>query len=258
MKTRFINWLILAAIVLPVSCSTPAKLEYLRDLNYDEILEAKPAPELKLKENDELAIQVYSTDPELSAPFNAGSGFTTGGEMDIPLSSNYVVDTRGNIDFPVLGEIPVAGKTLAQVRKDIAGEITSRGYIREPVVKAELKNFTITVLGSTGQSVMKVDGNSINILEVIAEAGGISGDTANIKDVMVVRTENGKRQAYSLNLQKKDLFDSPAFYLQQNDLVYVKPHGKRLSGEGELVLSIVTPILSAMSTVAYLLLWLTK
>ena len=249
----------MAAIVLPVSCSTPAKVDYLLDLEYNTVYEAKPAPELRLKVDDEISIQVYSSDPDLSAPFNTGVGVTAGGGLDAAsLSSRYVVDSRGNIDFPVLGEIPVVGKTLSEVRRDIADRITRRGFIQDPVVKVELDNFTITVLGNIGQSVMKVEGNSINILQVIANAGGVDGNVSKIRDVMVVRTVDGKRQAYPLNLQTKDLFDSPVFYLQQNDVVYVKSRGAKLSNGGNTFLQVFSPIVNTLSTIAYILLWITR
>ena len=245
-------------VVLPAACATPARTNYLRDFGYDEVLEAKPAPELKLKVGDEVSIQVFSVDPDLSAPFNAGAGLAAGGSVEASLSSDYLVDARGNIDFPVLGELHVEGKTLAEVKKQIAGEITRRGYIQEPVVKVDLQNFTITVLGNTSQSVMDVEGNSINILQLVAKAGGIAGETADIRDVMVIRTENGKRKAYSVNLQKKELFDSPVFYLQQNDVVYIKPRGARLTSDGDLFLKWFSPIVSSLSTISYLLLWLSR
>ena len=253
--TSIIRGLILAMVVLPVSCTTPARIGYLRDLEYNTEYAARPAPELKLKVDDQIAIQVYSVDPELSAPFNTGAGLTTGSGIEASMSSSYTVDGEGNIDFPVLGDIHVEGKTLAEVRKIIADEIARRGYIREPVVKASLENFTITILGQTGQSVMPVKGNSINILQVIAEAGGIAAETAKINDIMVVRTENGERKAYTLDLQTKDLYESPVFYLQQNDLVYVKPRGLRMSNAGDLFLKIFSPAVSAVSALAYMLLW---
>ena len=174
-KKTIIKWALLAMVLLPAACSTPAMTGYLRDLDYEEILAAKPAPELKLKMDDVVAIQVYSVDPDLSAPFN-------GGGLDASLSSNYLVDPRGNIDFPVLGEIPVEGKTLAQVRREIAAEIARRGYIREPIVKAEITNFTVTIIGNAGPTVMGVPGNSINILQALATVGGIKAEISKIKD----------------------------------------------------------------------------
>jgi polysaccharide export outer membrane protein len=91
-------------------------------------------------------------------------------------------------------------------------------------------------------------------MQVIAASGGTE-EKAKIPDVMVVRTENGQRMAYTINLQSKDLFDSPVYWLQQNDLVYVKPRGLRLSTGGDLFLKIFSPAIAAISSVAYMLLW---
>jgi len=256
MKIKCNWWIWAAVLVLSVSCSTPAKISYLRDLEYNVPYLAKAAPELRLKVDDRVSIQVFSEEVELAAPFNAvpvRSGDGVGSLLD----STYGVDADGNIDFPVLGKIHVEGKTMNEVKKEIADEIIRRGYIKEPVVKVELQNFTITVLGETGQSVMPVEGNSINILQVIAIAGGTK-ESSKIPDVMVVRDEGGERMAYSINLQSKDLYDSPVFWLQQNDLVYVKPRGLRLSNGGDLFLKVFTPAVSAVSALAYMLLWISR
>ena len=239
--------------LLPVSCTTPAKIGYLRDLEYNVPYAAQPAPELKLKVDDRISIQVFSEEVELAAPFNAVVP-RSGDDVGTLLGSTYGVDASGNIDFPVLGTLHVEGKTLNEVKKEIAAEIVKRGYIKEPVVKVELENFTITVIGEVETSILPVEGGSINILHVIAASGGTE-EKAKIPDVMVVRTENGQRTAYSINLQAKDLYDSPVFWLQQNDVVYVKPRGLRLSYGGDLFLKVFTPAVSALATIAYLLLW---
>ena len=164
------------------------------------------------------------------------------------------MDARGDIEFPILGTLHVEGKTLNEVQKMIADEITQRGYIKDPVVKAELENFTITVLGELGQMVIPVEGNSMNLLQVMAQ---LSNDleTAKLPDVMVIRTVDGKREAYRVDFQSKDIYNSPVFYLQQNDIVYVKPRGLKLSNGGDLFLKILSPTISAVSAIAYMLLW---
>ena len=248
----------LKLLLLPVAgmllaaCSTPAKLGYLRDLEYNVPFDARPAPELRLKVDDRISIQVFSEKMELAAPFNS-AGVQIESEGGSLMSSTYGVDARGNIDFPILGELHVEGKTLNEVQKEIAAEITQRGYIKDPVVKAELENFTITVLGEMGPQIIPVESNSITILQVLAQINSTDTESAKIPDVMVIRTENGKREAYTINLQTKDLYNSPVFYLQQNDLVYVKPRGAKLSNGGDLFLKFFTPTISAVSSVLYIL-----
>ena len=255
---RLIKLMLLSAVgVLLAACSTPKKLSYLRDLEYNVPFEARPAPELRLKVDDRISIQVFSDQMELAAPFNA-AGVNIEGEDGSLLSSTYGVDARGNIDFPILGELHVEGKTLNEVQKEISAEITRRGYIKDPVVKAELENFTVTVIGQMGAKILPVEGTSITILQVLAQIESKETEGAKLPDVAVVRTENGKRQAYSINLQTKALYDSPVFYLQQNDLIYVKPRGLKLSNGGDLFLKYFAPAITAMSTVMYAILYLKR
>jgi polysaccharide export outer membrane protein len=242
---KLIKLMLLPAVgVLLVACSTPRKLSYLRDLEYNVPFDARPAPELRLKVDDRISIQVFCDQPELAAPFNA-AGVQIESEGGTLLSTTYGVDTRGNIDFPILGELHVEGKTLNEVQKEISAEITRRGYIKEPVVKAELENFTITVIGEMGASILPVEGSSITILQVLAQIESKDTENAKIPDVTVVRTENGK--------QSKSLYDSPVFYLQQNDLVYVKPRGLKLSSGGDVFLKFFTPAISSVSSILYII-----
>lgn len=253
---RFVKCLLPAIVVLTASCSTPAYYAYLRDMKYETPELAKPAPELRLQVEDRVNIQVLSTDALLAAPFNLSSGMTDGEGRRVTTSS-YTVDKMGNIDFPVLGTIHVEGKTLNELKDYLTGEIVRLGYIREPLVKVEMENFNITVIGQMGQSILPVEGSSINILQVLAQTGGASEYT-NLQDVMVIRTEEGERVAHSINLQSKSLFDSPVYYLQQNDVVYVKPRGLRPSTTMSAIMSSFTPIITIGSTLSTLILLLTR
>lgn len=249
---KLIKMMLLPAVgVLLAACSTPGKISYLRDLEYNVPEVARPAPELRLKVEDRISIQVFSEQMELAAPFNA-AGVQIEGEASSLLSATYGVDARGNIDFPILGEIHVEGKTLNEVQKEIAAEITRRGYIKEPVVKAELENFTVTVIGQMGQMILPVEGSSLNLIQLLAQLSGTELETAKIPDVMVIRTENGIRQAYQVDFQTKELYNSPVFYLQQNDVIYVKPRGVQLSNGGDVFLKFFTPALSALTSVLYI------
>lgn len=253
---HFAKWLMLAVVVLAASCSTPAHYAYLRDLEYETPYLAKPAPELRLQVEDKVNIQVYSQDALLAAPFNMGNGMTDASGKGLA-STSYTVDKLGNIDFPVLGTLHVEGKTLKELKDEISGEIIRLGYIREPLVKVDMENFNITVIGQMGQSILPVEGSSINILQVLARTSGASEYT-NLQDVMVIRTEEGERIAHSINLQSKSLFDSPVFYLQQNDIVYVKPRGLRRSTTLSAIMSAFTPVMTLGSTLTTLIILATK
>ena len=231
--------ILLAAAVSLSACVTPATIGYLRDLEYNTPYHASKPPELRLKTYDNLTIHIYSTvDELLAAPFNTGAEET------------YTIDVDGNINFPVVGKIYVEGLTINELKEEISYRIESSGYMKDPLVNVTLNNFTVTVLGETGQGVINVTENSINLLQLIARTGGTS-EASKIRDIMVVRTENDKRIAYSVNLQTKDLYDSPVFYLQQNDLVYVKPVGLRMSTTARTVISAFQTVTSFINTVLY-------
>lgn len=231
------------------SCSTAKDMTYLLDMQYNTEYPASPAPELIVQPDDVLSITVTCSTPELAAPFNLFSEGTTG--------LKYPVDREGNIEFPVLGTIKVWGATLSQIKNGIAAGIRENGFIKDPIVQVSLDNFAITVIGSGGNSVIPVAHNSINLLQVIAMSGQLS-NRSNIKDVMVIRTENGVRQSYTVDLQSKDLFYSPVFYLKQNDVVYVKPKGTSLSTSGETVMDFVTAGLSFVSIIVNTILWTSR
>lgn len=212
-------------------------MTYLQDMAYETVYTAPPAPELTLQPEDRLDIQVLSDNPQLAAPFNAVLNMSSSSNATPP-DTKYTIDSDGCIDYPVLGRLHVAGETVESVKDTLMQRITRSGYIKAPAVRVKLDNFSVTVIGNVGNKNLVVDGNSINLFQVLAQAGGIT-NRSKIKDVMVVRTENGQRTAYTVNLQSRSVYDSPAFYLRQNDMVYVKPKGSTLSTEGQLAISLM-------------------
>ena len=239
-------WIVLMSML---SCTTAKQMSYLMDMAYETDYPAPPAPELVIQPDDRLGITVTCSTPELAAPFNlfseSGSGL------------KYVVDRKGNIEFPVLGTINVWGATLSQIRNGIADGIRANGFISDPIVTVTLENFSITVIGSAGSSIVPVAGSSINLLQALASTGNITNH-CDIRDIMVIRTENGVRRSYSVDLQSKELFNSPAFYLKQNDVVYVKPKGISLSASGQTTMTFVTASLSVISIIVNTLLWTSR
>ena len=250
MKTC-LKWLVLASFLAMTlySCATPKKLGYLLDLQYGQEEPAAAAPELVIQSGDLLGIHVSCENPQLAAPFNLIPESADASEVH-----SYAVNPDGNIDFPILGKLTVAGSTLKEAQELLAGRIRELGLIRNPIVLVTLENFTVTVIGSAGNQVMPVQGNSVNLLQVVAQSAPIDINTK-IKDVMVIRTENGNRKAYAVNLQSKDLFNSPVYYLKQNDVVYFKPQGAKITPAGEFTMTLVTTGLTLASIITNILLW---
>lgn len=239
----------LIALVLSVSaCVTPSQVTYVKDMEYGKDYPAKPAPELHIQKQGRLSIRVFSSDPALATPFNVGA--LTNEVAGATSTASYVVDSGGYIDFPVLGQVFVEGLTMKEIQNEIANRIISSGYIREPVVSVNLDNFTVTLIKYGTTSRVAVAGRSVNLLQVVAPTQG-----EKIKEVEVIRTENGIRKAYSVNFLTIEMFDSPVFYLQQNDIVYVKPNRWMRSQTGEALRSSLALLMSFVNLGANLLVW---
>lgn len=223
------------------SCGSSKKLTYVQDMEVLEKYPVKEEVEIKIQPKDKLDIVVTCKNPELAMPFNiVGGTVRTDANGDVTSSTTgvedkkgYVVDKFGNIDFPVLGELYVQGLTLEQLKNMIEERIKEKNYIRDPMVLADFMNFKITILGEVGsKGNFTVEDNEINLLQAVAMAGDLTNN-AKRKEVMVIRTENGERTAYEVNMLSKDMYDSPAFQLQQNDVVYVKPNKNKSDGRFE-------------------------
>ena len=241
--------LVLLAVVMSVSaCVSPSQITYIKDMQYGREYPAKPAPELRVQKQDRLTIRVFSSDPALATPFNVGALTQDG--VGTTREGSYIVDAEGNIDFPVLGTIPVEGLTLKEIQMNIANRIINSGYIREPVVGVDLQNFSVTLVKYGTTSRINVTDRSINLLQVVAPQ-----ISEKIKEVEVIRTENGVRKAYHVDFQTIEMFDSPVFYLQQNDIVYVKPARWQTSQTGTALRTSLNLVMSFINVAANILIW---
>ena len=255
---------IVVFVIIFSSCSVQRRMTYLQNLEIGKEYPAASAPELIVRKGDELKISVSSTEPSLAAPFNSKRVF----REDMMISdgapvqdestaegTSYIVDDNGNIDFPVLGLVKASGLTLRNIRDNLSEMIIRLGYMKEPMIDISIVNFTITVIGEvSNKGNFPIKGDRINVIQAIALSGDLLS-TAKLKDVTVIRTEGDKRIAYVLDLRSKDIFDSPAFFLQQNDIVYIKPQGTKISSGGELIFSLTQLGLSIATIVTNAILW---
>ena len=241
------------ALLLLASCASPKKFVYLNDMEPGKQYPVNTETVTIVHENDRLDIKVSCKNPELAVPFNSqvgaykmsvdGGVSAAGGET---LEKGYRVDADGNIVFPILGKIKVGGKSLKQISDMIASMISEGGYIRDPQVSIEFLNFKYTVLGAVGgKGTFTVDGDRITILEAIAKAGDLQ-PRARLDRIAVIRTVDGKQEIYYNDIRTADIFMSPVYYLQPNDIVYVEPRYRDRSGIDNTrnIMSIVTSFLS--------------
>ena len=248
MKTRLFNLVGFALLVLFLaSCSTPKSRTYWKDIEYGARYNIRKAPELRFKPEDKLEISIFNANPQLVAPFYKIINIEKEQEGINNKPLTYEVDREGNIDFPILGKLHIEGMTEREVEKLIESKIQSKGYIREPEVSVKLKEFNIFFLGAGGNKVLSVSEPSLNLIEALSRFGDFV-DRAKIKDIMVLRTENGVMQAYQLNLKKMEIFDSPVFYLQQNDVIYTKPKGTKYSPNGQFLISVLGTLTGLATT----------
>jgi polysaccharide export outer membrane protein len=198
--------------------------------NPDSINRIAEIPEFIIQPQDILSITVSDKDPELALPFNLplvsyqGTGELTTGQQRL---LSYTVNKDGDIDFPVLGKLHVEGLTKNRLEQFVKEKIISEGYIKNPVVTVQFVNFRITVNGEVSHpGTYEIKNCHITLFEAISMAGDLTvyGKRDNVK---VVRENNGKRTVYQVDLRNADIFDSPAYYLQQNDIIYVTPNRYR-------------------------------
>lgn len=221
-----------AIVSLLASCSskTYQKINYLQDVQADTTISMQTHEGILVQPQDMISIVVTSRSAELAAPFNLANvsyqagAETTGGQYRL---MGYVVNKEGNIDFPVLGEIEVAGLSRWEVSRKVKTMLQEKGLLKDPIVTVEFMNFKISVMGEVNHpGSYAVTGDKINLLEAISLAGDLTifGKRNNVR---IVREENGQRKIYVVDLRRSDLFTSPAYYLRQNDEVYVEPNRVR-------------------------------
>lgn len=251
---------LMAALMLLSSCASPKKFVYLNDMVPGESYPINTELSTVVHENDRLDIKVSCRNPELAVPFNvqtgayqvSADGSVRSAGVDV-LEQGYRVDSDGCIVFPILGRIDVAGKTLKQVSEEIAGLIEAGNYIRDPEVTIEFLNFKYTILGAVGsKGTFTVDGDKITIIEAIAQAGDVTR-AARLDRVAVIRMVDGKQQIFYNDLRTADIFMSPTYYLQQNDIVYVEPKYRQRNENTWQWVTFGTSLVSVVSTILWAL-----
>ena len=227
MKIRYILFLLTVAILLG-SCATP-KVAYFTDLKPGTAEQVLNPLEIRVRPEDKISILVNSKDPLLVDLFNlpiiSRQIGTTSGTSNNQGLSGY---KDGNIDFPVLGHVHVAGMTRGEIASCIKEELTSKNLVKDPVVTVEFMNLTVSVLGEVAKpGRFNIDKDKLTLLDALSMAGDLTvyGKREN---VLVQREENGKKTLYQVNLNSGyDLYASPVYYLQQNDIVYVEPNSMK-------------------------------
>jgi polysaccharide export outer membrane protein len=218
--SRFSFLLILVLIFFIASCASKKEVVYFQNASSFETLVNKNNLSTKFKVDDLVSIYISTLDSEASVPFNLFRGASEGGIR--PEQVDYLVDENGEIDFPVIGKLKIAGLSPEEVRVYLRNKLSD--YLKDPIINIRLRNFSVTILGEVSRpGTYPVNGERISILEALGLAGDLTIKGMR-ENVMVIRDFDGTKVYTRIDLTKKEVLSSPVFYLTQNDVVYVEPN----------------------------------
>lgn len=204
------------------SCGTSKDLVYMQNDQYDHSDAILNLNKIRVQPHDQLSIIVSCKERELAELFNLKRSSDSGGNSQ---NLAYTVDDQGEINFPVFGKISVVGLTRTEISEYIANRLIKDNLITDPVVIVEFANLHFSALGAINSpGSYTITNDKMTLLEAIAMAGDLTPNGE--REIVVIREQDGKRIKYTVDLRDKDIFTSPVYYIQQNDVIYVKPDNK--------------------------------
>ncbi|MGJ8761383.1 MAG: polysaccharide biosynthesis/export family protein [Polaribacter sp.] len=247
-----IRTILFLLVVVMSSCVSNKDIAYFQ---FDEIEQAKVSNNFEtiFKPDDLLQITISSDNIEATLPFNlpAVTFGTAGSATGTPKQQTYLIDSKGEIDFPILGKLKLGGLSREAALELLKGKL-SPDYVTNPTINISIANFKVTVYGDVkNPGTFTIPNERVSILDAIGLAGdlNISGRRDN---VMVIREENNKKVKYRVNLLSNKTLTSPVFYLQQNDVVYVEHNKARIQSASSnsnttLIISVTSLIITLVS-----------
>ena len=232
MKKNVLSFSIFALMILMLaSCASSKKVAYFQNAVDGVVERSEGLYDAKIMPKDILTITVSTTNPEAATPFNLTISNTLNATGQMYSGSGvlqtYLVDNNGEIEYPVVGNIKVAGLTKNECQELVKSKI--KAFLAEdedPIVTVRMSSYRVTIIGEVrSPGVIPVGTEKMSILEALASAGDLTiyGKRDN---VMLIREEaNGQKTVHRLNLNDANIISSPYYYLQQNDIVYVEPNG---------------------------------
>ena len=253
MNKRLKKILFVFAIILFASCVSKKDIIYFQN---DEIDQLKVSNSYKtiIKPDDLLNITITALDIEAVRPFNLAAvtyATSSNSAIGVAQQQSYLVDTNGEIDFPVLGKLKIGGLTRDETINLLKDKL-SPDYIKEPNVNIRIANYKISVMGDVQRpGSYNIPNERITILDALALAGdlNISGQRNNI---LIIREEGNKKVQYQVDLRSNNVLTSPVYYLQQNDVVYVEPNYAKIQSASansntSLVISISSVLIAILT-----------
>ena len=233
-------------------CGSTKNVAYFKNSDFVSLDESRGLYDAHIMPKDVLTITVNTTDPEAAAPFN----LTVATTQSIALRNtattqaalqSYIVDNEGNIDFPLIGKVHLSGLTKSQAEQVILNRIRPfMNSAETPIVTVRMINYKISVIGEVARPGMfTVANEKINILEALAQAGDLTIYGVRDRVKLIREDSNGQKEIHTLNLNDANIINSPYYYLQQNDIIYVEPN--KVKSQNSSVGSMTTLWFSATS-----------
>lgn len=245
-KKNFVLFFLFLLLMGGTSCRSSKNVLYLQNAAANEKMITDAEYNARISSDDLLSIIVSCEDEEAALPFNTPMiGLSSSASGQTKATSGYLVDKAGYIDFPVLGRILVKGMTRSELSDYFVKELSQ--YLKSPIVTIQFLNFRITVLGE-----VRSPGNYPVLSErvTILDALGMAGDmnvNAKRKNILVVRDNGNEKEFARLDITSTEIFNSPYFYLKQNDVVYIEPtRGRIFQGDAGTYLPYLLSIVSTL------------
>lgn len=225
-------WMSAAMALLLGSCSTP-KLGYFQDLENGHVQQLSAASAIKVEPGDKLSILVSCKNPELAYLYNlniVGHYRTSSSEASLSTNqiASYTVDDNGDIDFPIMGKLHIAGMSRSEVSEYIKNLLINGQHLKDATVTVNFLDLYFEVMGEVNKpGRFSIDHDRITLIDALSRGGDLTiyGKRDN---VLVLREENGKQYTYRIDLRNaQELYNSPAYYIKQNDIVYVEPNNTK-------------------------------
>ena len=275
MKTRVFLY---PLMLLLAACGTSREYAYISDAERDSAQAIISTFASTIHPGDQLYIYVASQTPESVIPFNEETNKAAAGMIGVsqttrPIGANvvdgYLVSQNGTIAFPVLGTLPAAGMTRDSMARDIEERLRDGGYVNDPIVTVSLMNFRVAVVGEVREpQELHVSGERLTIFEALAMCGDVTIHGLRNNVAVIRQTSSETTQSTTINpqfptntgevgvidLTSKDIFNSPYYYLQQGDIVYVEPddYQKRISSRDPNIPSYISLTVSSARLIANL------
>mgnify|MGYP003407922598 FL=1 len=210
----------IAIIMLLAACGTPNNINYMQDIKANDIINITPK-DIRLLPGDKISIFVKSKDDVLTEHFNISL-------PNMQKTLSYTIDPNGEVDFPMVGKIKLSDKTRSEAAETIKSKLVEEYGVKDAIVTLDFSNLKVSVLGEVNKpGSISIDKDNINILEALSMAGDMT-IYGKRQDIMVVRDNGKQKETYIVDITSaKEAMSSPAFYLKQNDIVYVPANKTR-------------------------------